>query len=84
MEENYRCGRYFFVFLLLELKEYCDEVAQKADKNHIRVSINEIYPTNHVVTLGVNEETDIVPDITCWDFEGFKKTIDDQYLCRNK
>ncbi|MDU1982513.1 MAG: SOS response-associated peptidase family protein, partial [Enterococcus casseliflavus] len=38
----------------------------------IRVGFNEIFPTNYIVTLGLNQDSRVVPGITQWGFQGFK------------
>lgn len=70
---NTMCGRYFFDLSSNELKEYYEQVAPNAATKHIQVGTNEIFPSNYVVTLGMNKESTIVPGITRWGFEGFKK-----------
>ncbi|MGM0322446.1 hypothetical protein IGI82_003646 [Enterococcus sp. AZ067] len=67
------CGRYFFDLSSNELKSYYDQVAPNATSKHVRIGYNEIFPSNHVVTLGLNKEANIVPGVTRWGFEGFKK-----------
>lgn len=67
------CGRYFFDLSSNELKNYYDQVAPNATNKHVRIGYNEIFPSNHVVTLALNQESKIVPGITRWGFEGFKK-----------
>ncbi len=67
------CGRYFFDLSSNELKSYYDQVAPNATNKHVRIGYNEIFPSNHVVTLALNQESKIVPGITRWGFEGFKK-----------
>ncbi|MGX7211775.1 SOS response-associated peptidase [Enterococcus innesii] len=67
------CGRYFFDLSSNELKNYYDQIAPNATNKHVQVGYNEIFPSNHVVTLALNQESKIVPGITRWGFEGFKK-----------
>lgn len=67
------CGRYFFDLSSNELKSCYDQVAPNATNKHVRIGYNEIFPSNHVVTLALNQESKIVPGITRWGFEGFKK-----------
>lgn len=67
------CGRYFFDLASSELKNYYDQVIPNAASKQIRVGYNEIFPSNHVVTLAVNQESEIVPGVTKWGFQGFKK-----------
>lgn len=67
------CGRYFFDIASSELKDYYDQVIPNAANKQIRVGYNEIFPSNHVVTLAVNQESEIVPGVTKWGFQGFKK-----------
>lgn len=73
MEEKYMCGRYFFDLSSSELKNYYDQVIPNAASKQIRVGYNEIFPSNHVVTLGLNKDSQIVPGVTKWGFQGFKK-----------
>lgn len=49
------CGRYFFDLASSELKDYYDQVIPNAASKQIRVGYNEIFPSNHVVTLAVNQ-----------------------------
>ncbi|EOH89699.1 SOS response-associated peptidase [Enterococcus villorum] len=67
------CGRYFFDLSSEELRAYYEQVAPHAVDKQIHVGTNEIFPSNYVVTLGMNNESDLVPGITRWGFEGFKK-----------
>lgn len=67
------CGRYFFDLESDELKRYYDQVESKVADKDIRLATNEVFPSNHVVTLGLNKEAEVVPGITRWGFEGFKK-----------
>ncbi|MBF0015896.1 SOS response-associated peptidase [Enterococcus casseliflavus] len=67
------CGRYFFDLSSRELKDYYDQVIPNATSKQIRVGYNEIFPSNHVVTLGLNKDSQIVPGVTKWGFQGFKK-----------
>lgn len=73
MEEKYMCGRYLFDLSSSELKNYYDQVIPNAASKQIRVGYNEIFPSNHVVTLGLNKDSQIVPGVTKWGFQGFKK-----------
>ncbi|VYU45102.1 Uncharacterised protein [Enterococcus casseliflavus] len=67
------CGRYFFDLSSSELKDYYDQVIPNAASKQVRVGYNEIFPSNHVVTLGLNKDSQIVPGVTKWGFQGFKK-----------
>ena len=73
MEEKYMCGRYLFDLSSSELKNYYDQVIPNAASKQIRVGYNEIFPSNHVVTLGLNKDSQIVPGVPKWGFQGFKK-----------
>lgn len=73
MEEKNMCGRYFFDLSSSELKDYYDQVIPNAASKQVRVGYNEIFPSNHVVTLGLNKDSQIVPGVTKWGFQGFKK-----------
>ncbi|EMC0740666.1 SOS response-associated peptidase family protein [Enterococcus faecalis] len=44
-----------------------------AASKQIRVGYNEIFPTNYIVTLGLNQDSKVVPGFTQWGFQGFKK-----------
>ncbi|MGX7163588.1 SOS response-associated peptidase [Enterococcus massiliensis] len=66
------CGRYFFDKHSEKLKAYWDS-AMKRRKKDVEVSLAEIYPSNHVVTLGANKQGEVVAGITRWGFEGFRK-----------
>ncbi len=67
------CGRYFFDLASDELKKYYEQVKPQAESRQIHIGKNEIFPSNHVVTLGLNQESIVVPGITRWGFTGFKK-----------
>lgn len=67
------CGRYLFDLKSDELKNYYDQLEPKAAANDITIASNEVFPSNHVVTLGINQDSKVVPGITTWGFEGFKK-----------
>ena len=65
------CGRYFFDLSSNELKSYYDHVVLNATAKHIRLGFDEIFPTNYIVTLGLNHDSKVVPGITQWGFQGF-------------
>ncbi|MDA9462101.1 hypothetical protein B835_2030 [Enterococcus mundtii 3F] len=67
------CGRYLFDLGSDELKNYYDQLGPKAAANDITLASNEVFPSNHVITLGLNQDSKVVPGITRWGFEGFKK-----------
>lgn len=67
------CGRYSFDLSSEELKNYYEQVTPNATKKNIRIAVKEVFLSNHVVTLGINQESKIVPGITRWGFQGFKK-----------
>ena len=67
------CGRYLFDLGSDELKNYYDQVEPKAAANDITIATNEVFPSSNVVTLGLNQESKVVPGITTWGFEGFQK-----------
>lgn len=54
----------FFRSTSTELKNYYDQVAPNTTNKHVRIGYNEIFPSNHVVTLVLNQESKIVPGIT--------------------
>lgn len=66
------CGRYFFDLASSELKDYYNHVVLNATGKNIRVSFNEIFPTNYIVTLGLNHNSKVVPGIIKWGFQGLK------------
>lgn len=67
------CGRYFFDLASNELKKYHDQAETKAADKDIRLATNEVFPSNHVVTLGLKKEAEVIPGIIRWGFEGIKK-----------
>lgn len=71
------CGRYLFDPLTGELDEYWQiiaDVAKKQEKYKERkIATGEVFPSNNVLTLGANKNNEVVPGITKWGFEGFKK-----------
>lgn len=48
------CGRYSFDLSSEELKNYYEQVTPNATKKNIRIAVKEVFPSNHVVTLGIN------------------------------
>jgi len=66
------CGRYFFDLSSNELKSYYDHVVLNATAKHIRLGFDEIFPTNYIVTLGLNQDSKVVPEFAQWGFQGFK------------
>lgn len=71
------CGRYLFDPLTGELDEYWQiiaDVAKKQEKyKEQEIATGEVFPSNNVLTLGANKNNEVVPGITKWGFEGFKK-----------
>lgn len=67
------CGWYFFDLASNELKKYHDQAETKAADKDIRLATNEVFPSNHVVTLGLKKEAEVIPGIIRWGFEGIKK-----------
>lgn len=71
------CGRYLFDPMTGELDEYWQiiaDVAKKQEKYKEReIATGEVFPSNNVLTLGANKNNEVVPGITKWGFEGFKK-----------
>lgn len=63
---NTMCGRYFLDLSSNELKSYYDQVTPNATSKNIRIGYSEIFPSNHVVTSGLNQESNIVPGVTRW------------------
>ena len=71
------CGRYLFDPLTGELDEYWQiiaDVAKKQEKyKEQEIATGEVFPSNNVLTLGANKNNEVVPGVTKWGFEGFKK-----------
>ncbi|OQO89042.1 hypothetical protein BH739_00230 [Enterococcus casseliflavus] len=67
------CGRYLFDPTTGELSEYYQEAAAKARKRQQTVAVNDVFPSNHVVTIGANQQQQVVAGVTRWGFTGFKK-----------
>jgi len=71
------CGRYLFEPLTGELDEYWQiiaDVAKKQEKyKEQEIATGEVFPSNNVLTLGANKNNEVVPGVTKWGFEGFKK-----------
>lgn len=71
------CGRYLFDPMTGELDEYWQiiaDVAKKQEKyKEQEIATGEVFPSNNVLTLGANKNNEVVPGITKWGFEGFKK-----------
>lgn len=71
------CGRYLFDPMTGELDEYWQiiaDVAKKREKyKEQEIATGEVFPSNNVLTLGANKNNEVVPGITKWGFEGFKK-----------
>ena len=71
------CGRYLFDPKTGELDEYWQiiaDVAKKQEKyKEQEIATGEVFPSNNVLTLGANKNNEVVPGITKWGFEGFKK-----------
>ena len=71
------CGRYLFDPLTGELDEYWQiiaDVAKKQEKyKEQEIPTGEVFPSNNVLTLGANKNNEVVPGVTKWGFEGFKK-----------
>lgn len=71
------CGRYLFDPLTGELDEYWKIIRNVAEKQKQyetdEIATGDVYPSNNVITLGANKENQVVPGVTKWGFEGFKK-----------
>ena len=71
------CGRYLFDPMTGELDEYWQiiaDVAKKQEKyKEQEIATGEVFPSNNVLTLGANKNNEVVPGVTKWGFEGFKK-----------
>jgi len=58
------CGRYLFDPTTGELSEYYQEAAAKARKRQQTVAVNDVFPSNHVVTIGANQQQQVVAGVT--------------------
>lgn len=71
------CGRYLFDPTTGEIDEYWQiiaDVAKKQEKyKQQEIATGEILPSNNVLTLGANKNNEVVPGVTKWGFEGFRK-----------
>lgn len=67
------CGRYFYDPKTGEIDEIWKIVKEVAKKQQKKVATGEVYPSNYVATIGANKEQKVVPGITKWGFEGWKK-----------
>lgn len=71
------CGRYLFDPTTGEIDEYWQiiaDVAKKQEKyKQQEIATGEIFPSNNVLTLGANKNNEVVPGVTKWGFEGFRK-----------
>lgn len=71
------CGRYLFDPMTGELDEYWQiiaDIAKKQEKyKEQEIATGEVFPSNNVLTLGANKNNEVVPGVTKWGFEGFKK-----------
>lgn len=70
------CGRYFFDLDSEELSalyKKIQEQARQEERLAEKIATGEIYPTNHVITIGGNKDNKPVSGVTKWGFTGFKK-----------
>ncbi|EOH86342.1 SOS response-associated peptidase [Enterococcus pallens] len=70
------CGRYFYDLDSEELQELCRKIQErhKQEKELAeRIASGEVYPSNYVVTLASTPREQILPGLTRWGFDGFKK-----------
>lgn len=70
------CGRYFFDLDSEELSalyKKIQEQARREEKLAEKIASGEVYPTNHVITIGGNKENKPVAAVTKWGFTGFRK-----------
>lgn len=70
------CGRYFFDLDSEELSalyKKIQEQARQEEKLAEEIASGEVYPTNHVITIGGNKDNKPVAGVTRWGFTGFKK-----------
>lgn len=70
------CGRYFFDLDSEELSalyKKIQEQARREEKLAEKIASGEVYPTNHVITIGGNKDNKPVAAVTKWGFTGFKK-----------
>lgn len=66
------CGRYFFDLDSEELRELYKKIQEQARREE-KIASGEVYPSNHVITIGSNKENKPVAAVTKWGFTGFKK-----------
>lgn len=69
-------GRYFFDLDSEELSalyKMIQEQARQEERLAEKIASGEIYPTNHVITIGGNKGNKPVAGVTKWGFTGFKK-----------
>lgn len=82
------CGRYLFDPMTGELDEYWQIIADVAKKQkkykEQEIATGEVFPSNNVLTLGANKNNEVVPGITKWGFEGFKKESSSSMPDRNQ
>lgn len=71
------CGRYLIDPTTGEIDEYWKIVRNVAKKQKQyedkEIATGEIFPSNNVITLGANQEKEVVPGVTRWGFTGFRK-----------
>lgn len=71
------CGRYLYDPMSGEMDEYWKIVRNVGEKQNLydgdETASGDVYPSNNVITLGANKGEQIVPGITKWGFQGYKK-----------
>ncbi|MCR1927382.1 SOS response-associated peptidase [Enterococcus gallinarum] len=67
------CGRYLFDPRTGELSDYYQELVTIAKEQNKKIAVDEVFPSNQVVTLIADDSQQIVPILTHWGFTGFKK-----------
>lgn len=67
------CGRYLFDPRTGELSDYYQELVTIAKEQNKKIAVDEVFPSNQVVTLIADDTQQIVPILTHWGFTGFKK-----------
>lgn len=70
------CGRYFFDLDSEELRELYKKIQEQArqeEKLAKKIASGEVYPSNHVITIGGNRDNEPVAAVTKWGFTGFRK-----------
>jgi putative SOS response-associated peptidase YedK len=67
------CGRYLFDPKTGELSDYYQELVATAKEQNKKIAVDEVFPSNQVITLIADDSQQILPILTHWGFTGFKK-----------